>query len=358
MRFIHIIGSATMFTKDVYEMISNNFKEDNHIFVSKFVNHYNYTQIQGAERIKSKSLKMLIYLYKSDFIIVHGLINKLVVILLFFQPWLLKKVNWIVWGGDIYPNGDKKISIFNKIIIKMRNKIIPKIKYISTLTTGDYNYLIKNYDLNNYHFEISYPVIASNKKLLDKNLRDRKKQNHVNILIGNSATKTNQHFEALDLLEKFKNEDIKIYIPLSYGQKDFELYADEVIKYGKEIFGDKIIPIKELMTGEEYLKFLNSIDIGIFNNNRQQAMGNISQLLMLGKKVYIRTDTNMWKHFTGLGCNIFDIESLKSYSNFEELVFMKDSDIEDNIRRLTIRNSIETKISQWKTMVAEMKKDR
>ena len=42
----------------------------------------------------------------------------------------------------------------------------------------------------------------------------------INILIGNSATETNNHIEVLDLLSKFKNEDIKIYVPLSYGDME------------------------------------------------------------------------------------------------------------------------------------------
>ena len=41
------------------------------------------------------------------------------------------------------------------------------------------------------------------------------------------------------------------------------------------------------MPYSSYISFLGSIDIGIFNNNRQQGMGNITNLLYLGKKVYL-----------------------------------------------------------------------
>ena len=38
----------------------------------------------------------------------------------------------------------------------------------------------------------------------------------------------------------------------------------------------------------DYLKILGKIDIAIFNHERQQAVGNITSLLGLGKKVYIK----------------------------------------------------------------------
>lgn len=347
-----------MLTKDIYEMISNNFKEDEHIFVSKFVNHYNYTQIDGCKRIKSKSFKMLINLYKADFIIVHGLINKLVVILLFFQPWLLGKVNWIVWGGDIYFNGNNEINNRDKIIMFMRKKIIEKVKYLSTVTEGDYDFLEKHYRLNCKHFNISYPVIASNVDLYKSIQKSVDKRETVNILVGNSATKTNQHMEALDLISKYKNENIRIYLPLNYGPKDFEQYAHEVINYSKSIFGTKVIPITEIMLGDDYLKFLNTIDIGVFNNNRQQAMGNISQLLMLGKKVFIREDTNMWKHFHDLDCRVYNIKDINYFQSFNDFIFMPKYDRNVNISSLTKRNEIGTKVEQWKYMINQMKKDK
>lgn len=48
----------------------------------------------------------------------------------------------------------------------------------------------------------------------------------------------------------------------------------KVIIKGKELFGEKFIPLTEFMTFEKYLEFLGSIDIAIFAHKRQQAMGN------------------------------------------------------------------------------------
>ena len=48
------------------------------------------------------------------------------------------------------------------------------------------------------------------------------------IQVGNSATNTNNHIDVLKTLEKYKCENIKIFLPLAYGEQE---YAEEVIAY-------------------------------------------------------------------------------------------------------------------------------
>ncbi len=84
----------------------------------------------------------------------------------------------------------------------------------------------------------------------------------------------------------------------------------KMIERGKEIFGDKFIPILEFMPFERHLEFLAQIDIAIFNSNRQQAMGNIITLLGLGKKVYMRSNITSWKLFEEIGVKVFDVADI------------------------------------------------
>lgn len=39
--------------------------------------------------------------------------------------------------------------------------------------------------------------------------------------------------EALDLIAKYKNENIKVFIPLAYGMGERSSYGDEVSDYAK-----------------------------------------------------------------------------------------------------------------------------
>ena len=112
---------------------------------------------------------------------------------------------------------------------------------------------------------------------------------------------------------KFKNEDIQIYVPLSYGDKD---YAKKVIDYGKSLFGDKFIGITEFIPYNEYICFLKNIDIAVFNHQRQQAMGNTINLLAMGKKVYFRECATQKIFFSNLKRKAFkikDIDVIKSF---------------------------------------------
>ncbi|MBQ7155118.1 MAG: TDP-N-acetylfucosamine:lipid II N-acetylfucosaminyltransferase [Synergistaceae bacterium] len=117
----------------------------------------------------------------------------------------------------------------------------------------------------------------------------------IRIVAGNSAFPENQHIETFHLLAHLRDENIEVVCPLSYGSLE---YREKVIAEGRKIFGGKFIPVTEFMAYEEYISFLAACDIGVFSNNRQQGMGNISLLLRLGKKVYMRDDTAMWQHYT------------------------------------------------------------
>src|SRR5262249_55264963 len=117
----------------------------------------------------------------------------------------------------------------------------------------------------------------------------------------------NQHFEILGSLAKFSERNIRIYAPLSYGDS---AYAQSVAAKGREVFGEKFIPLTKYLSPSEYTEFLSSIDIAVFNHSRQQAMSNTISLLGFGKKVFIRSDVAQWDRFRKLGIAIFDQSEL------------------------------------------------
>jgi len=125
------------------------------------------------------------------------------------------------------------------------------------------------------------------------------------ILLGNAATPTNHHMESFQILEKYKEQDIRIITPLSYGDKE---YGWQIAKAGKEIFGDTFVPLWDFLPIHAYKRLLNDVDIALFNHSRQQAMGNTITLLGLGKKVYIRKNTGVWDTLTNMGIQVFDVE--------------------------------------------------
>lgn len=240
-------------------------------------------------------LKLSYLLNTSNKIILHGLFLNSLIITLFFQPWLLKKCYWVMWGGDFY--FPKKQNWFKKRVIKRIRNFITYIK-------GDFELVKKWYGAEGeYHECFMYPS-----NLYKEYNITSKEDNTLNIQVGNSAILSNNHIEVLENLRKYKDENIKIYVPLSYGPQG---HVESVISKGKEIFGDKFIALTDFMSFEKYLDFLGTIDVAIFAHKRQQAMGNIITLLGLGKKIYIRNDITTWQFFKDINVKVYD------FNNFE-----------------------------------------
>jgi len=281
------------------DFIAEHCNIDQHKFVFLHPPQYKYGMTEKKDVVwidkKYKVVKLLKYMYEADKIIIHGLWSSHLIKLLFFQPWLLKKSYWVMWGGDFY--FPEKQSWIKKQVIKKMGHFVTYIK-------GDYELAKKWYGAKGkYHECFMYPS-----NLYKEYDIEPKEHSTINIQLGNSADPTNNHIDILKKLVKYKDEDINIFVPLSYGNKT---YAQEVIKYGKKIFANKFIPLTEFMPFEKYLEFLSKIDIAIFAHKRQQAMGNIITLLGLGKKVYMRSDITPWQLFKDIDVKVFDIANIE-----------------------------------------------
>ena len=254
----------------------------------------------------------------SDKIFIHGLYRWYFILFLNLKTDILFKSYWIIWGSDLYQYQNK--SVFSQIKTYFRKRIIQKISNFITYIYGDYNLAQQWYNAKGvFHECFMYPS-----NLYKQYNIKPKEYSTINLQIGNSADPSNNHIEVLKQLARYKNENIQIFTPLSYGDKE---YTKDVIEQGKEFFEDKFIPLVEFMSFEKYLKFLSEIDIAIFAHKRQQAMGNIITLLGLGKKVYIRSDITTWQLFQDIGVKVFDVEKI-------ELDLIDDTIKKDNIEKI------------------------
>jgi len=239
---------------------------------------------------------------------------------------ILNKTYFHFWGGDFYryrsipykPSQWKERK--NKFLLK---RCMKQAAGVINLIEDDYSELKRIMKIKDVKHFVA-PMCKNPKEDIDYSMYRNipKEDDIIRILVGNSATVHNQHQEILEILERFKEEKIVLYCPLSYGWKE---YGDSIIELGKRLFGDKFIPLTEQMPKDEYVKFLATCDIGIYNNNRQQAMGNISILARLGKKVYLRDDTAMWSHFEKIGYRFNKINELKDATIEEIAAYSEDT---------------------------------
>lgn len=242
-------------------------------------------------------------MYKANKIFLHNLFDNRVVQMLALQPWLLKKCFWVIWGADLYSYKFAKRTWRWRFDEVLRRIVIRHMGNLVTYVEGDVELARKWYGARGrYHECLMYP---SN---LYKNYAvPARSESTINIQLGNSADPRNEHFEMLEMLEPYRDEDIKIYCILSYGPEE---HAVKVAEAGKKRFGEKFIAVTEFVDETEYVEFLGNIDIAVFNHRRQQAMGNIITLLGMGKKVYLRTDVSSWNVFKTIGVKLFNVTEL------------------------------------------------
>jgi hypothetical protein len=131
-----------------------------------------------------------------------------------------------------------------------------------------------------------------------------------NILLGNSATFSNNHIEAFDILKKIVCQKRKIITPLNYGNIH---YAEKICQMGKKQLGNSFVPLLDWLPLEEYNQKISQCGFVIMNHKRQQAFGNINSALYKGAKVFLRPENLLFKYYKSIGMKIFSIEDFENY---------------------------------------------
>lgn len=312
---LHVAG-LDKFIPPFVKLVNEEFHAENHQFwfagsVEKYPIEQDEAVFVCGDGLVGKLLgyaKLVKQLHSARKIILHGLFDIRVVLILALFPWVLPKCHWVIWGGDLYQFTKAGNTWQSQVKEALRRFVIQRIGHLLTYIKGDVELARKWYGAKGKHHEcIMYLSNVVDPKLT---LEPQAAPGHdgLNILLGNSADPSNNHIEALERLLQFKEQDIKIYAPLSYGDQN---HARKVISQGTEWFGDKFIPMTEFMPFEQYLGFLKSLDIAIFNHQRQQAMGNTITLLGMGKTVFMRTDISQWSLLNKLGIKMNDASEIK-----------------------------------------------
>jgi len=335
---VHLMIESSIST-GFYNFIQKEFDKSLHWFY--FVNSGNG---HGEKSYKgdnildnTTALKMV---YKADQIFVHSLNYKMLLFLM-IQPWLLHKVNWIIWGGDLYYFNKPKTTLKTKVFEFVRAFVIKRIGVIISYPTGDYELAKKWYNTRGEFKKcLYYPYFAVEDYL--KHIDVSGEEENI-IMVGNSADSSNEHLEVFDKISQLEEiNNYKIICPLSYAGK--QSYIDTVITKGKELFGDRFVPLVDFMNSDEYYKLLSTVKIVIMAHKRQQATGNILSLIKFKKKIYIRNNISTWDFYKENGIKIFD------YYNLEDDLFipMKEEFKEQN--RSAIKNNFTYSrvISEWK----------
>lgn len=352
MKIVHFV-SRDKFTSGYINFMKIKMRDYEHSFIilSKgfplsLIDENSIYYIKDFKKIR-KAADIMNELQKCDIVIVSGVWFDVQYALNQLSNRILHKTYLHFWGGDFYFLAENKSIRHIKWHIK---KILLELCWYRSaglifLIDGEYEKYVELGGIKKPHYIAPMPGDpCKENQLADYRQKRNEEKDTVKILVGNSATETNAHIEVFKMLKNFPRDRIKVFVPLSYGDKG--TYLNFVITKGKELLGSAFYPILDYMEKEEYIKLLSTMDIAVFNNNRQQAMGNISLLLGLGAKVFLRDDTTMWKRFSDEGYTIYPITMIMDTS-FNELVQFSEKDRSKNEMISDSRDSMKLSEDAW-----------
>ena len=337
MRFLHVSISSVRMMDTYTRMIRTNFPEEEHRFLycdkiagddRQLLDYGNSVETEGSLHQRLKTIRK--EMDEADYIIWHGLMAgaKRMMLPLLFRQYMRKSV-WIIRGIDLY-NWKKqgrglKTWLTNRVNYRGR-KSMP---YVCVIFEPDEAVYHQQFGDSARIFYTPYPISEMAFDSMES-YRGRKPRANgkTYIQVAHNAYTFNRHLELLDAIRQYQDENVRVVVPLSYGNDWYNQqggYITTVQKKAQDYFGDKAVVLHRLMPAEEYSEALCNIDVSVYGARRQNALGNIFRSLYVGNKVFLPKDNPVYSYFTdngiALGCTD-DIEKM----SFEEFIRPLSSD--------------------------------
>ena len=265
------------------------------------------------------------------------------------------KVIWRTWGHDIAAvnyflpeKGQFFRNIKKKIVLTLWRKKVSEMYAIGVGNNIDVLAVERVFGKMHTCF-LSYADKKNYEELLKIKCAPTQKNDIPKILLGHSGHTLDNHFEIIDRLCQYKEDNFTIYIALSYGDPN---HIKKVKKYAFDKLGDKVVIIDRFMSYEDYAAFLNEIDIAILDGKNSYALGNLGLLLFFRKKIYLNRN--------GIIKAAFDVEKIPhgcsdevGKISFDE--FIKPAKYIGDVEYSIQTQSFEYNLNNWKTFLKELK---
>ncbi len=250
-----------------------------------------------------------------------------------------KKIIWWSWGYDLYrsrlpyfrplftldlykaqtkryidehdANNHNNGNIYRRIIAIVkahylehcRRKALSRIDYYIPVIPQEYDMLVNNYGFKAHLF--SDPT--SNRKydfiLPQKNVAPG------SILLGNSASISNNHLDVWSAIKNTKIIKRTIILPVNYGDIVYRNYLkDHICSVHNEI-----VFLEDYLPFDEYNRILDKCRFALFGIIRQQALGNVILCIQRGIKLFFFEDSMVYRYLKEMGCFVYTIEKMNEY---------------------------------------------
>lgn len=325
-KFLHIfLHDGLGFVSKYIDMLNNEhefFNKDEHLFLTNQPRIYetlkHYENIYFVEDAKSINK----YGDLGEWIIIHAL-NLSIIQLLSIKRKYAKKIIWRTWGHDVkvLPYKNNLLKNIVKLVYNFlyRNKIK---QFYAVGCASDVDVVkIKSFFGNIRTVRIHYSFVKNRLNNLQSIFDNMHQSDCLKVLLGHSGCDTDNHIELLYKLKPYKDENMQIFLPLTYGDSK---YINQVISTAKNIFAEKVTVIDKHIPYYDYAKFISGIDVAIMDQTHSAALGNINLLAFFKKKIFVNKNGDLAKALLDKNCEVYTTEdigkiSFDSFSSNDEL---------------------------------------
>jgi len=305
---LHIM-TLDKFTPAFIDFVHQHFDTADHKFTFITSKRYQYglTPEHQAEFLHTDDDFELLrrYMAESDKIILHGLKRDKVHRILCEKPEYLQKSIWVMWGGDFY---------YPELYNDDHRYVMKHVPYLVNILDEEMTMVRSMYGVTGRHIRSFF----YNTTLFHGDDLSAKSAGNCRILLGHSAVKENQHIEYLNMLKAKDDGELQIFCPLVYPRADLD-YIKTVAEYGQYCFGERFKPLLDYVPLEQYLQWLDQVNMAILPSPRQHGMGNLVNLLGQGRKVYLDTRVSTWSFFNRIGVELYPVDTIHFSPMAEEI---------------------------------------
>ena len=233
-----------------------------------------------------------------------------------------KPAIWIAFGGDLYNKN------YSRLIF---NRLVKKINIVIVSNEPEGHFVSKKFGIKETKV-ILIPIYHSNGHPLlpylnrEQNIPKRKDEK-THIFLGNNGYRSQRHREILNVLAESPLIS-QIGITCSYGDMAYINSLEDEYRAN-----NRVIFYKQFMDSAEYIQHLNSYDIAIFNNERQQGIQTILILLALGKTIYICQENGAINLLKENSIHYFTVKDLFRSTKLSEIVGPNKTENKDKASR-------------------------
>ena len=370
MKNLHLMPMNSTFDDDFIVEMNNNFLLDENLFVlsqeREIVNNQKNV-IVAPNRFTSEYINN--HYQEFRHIVLHSLfLSEDQIIQLSDEA--ARKIVWCVWGHDLYqvkkrsPKSGSMVihesvhfakKVLRGTYLKMWFKHqalsskISKFHCVGIDFPPDAMMVHKRFGHKvNVRFGTYFSKFTADNIAKLRQIRLNRNDKTTNILIGHSGFDFIEHEKYLNLLSKYKDEDVHIFMVLCYGASKEKISCLKHLAHS--IFGeDKCTIYTEMMPKAEYYQMLTQIDIGIFPFKHQSALANTKGLAYMGAKMYFDPKGVLSLGFREGGVHVYDCNAIGKVS-FSELI-SNTNDVDVNAPLFRTFRYFEN-IDAWKSILS------